>query len=117
MVDTLTPYEALNLAIDRLGTQVKMAELCGVSRTAVWKWVQSAKRLPPEHVLRVEAATGVCRHALAPNIYPRGLVEGVPYSPDEPPLEFGEIQFRRGATDRGADTRFHGVDRRAGAHV
>lgn len=50
-----------------------MADVCGVSQTAVWKWLQSSKRLPAEYVLRVEAATGVSRHSLRPDIYPVDL--------------------------------------------
>lgn len=121
MVDQLTPFEALTLAIERLGSQAKLAELCGVSTTAVWKWVQSAKRLPPEHALRVEAATLVSRHGLAPDFYPRGLIDGVPYYPEEPTFDaFAPITIpqRTAARDRHAsdsDARTHGVDRRAGA--
>ena len=70
MVDELTPYEALSTAIDRLGSQAELARICAVSSTAAWKWVQSSKRLPAEYVLRVEAATGISRHLLRPDIYP-----------------------------------------------
>jgi DNA-binding transcriptional regulator YdaS (Cro superfamily) len=73
MDDNLTPYEALMLVVDVLGTQAELARLCSVSPTAVWKWVQSSKRMPAEYVLRTEARTGVSRHALRPDIYP---VEG-----------------------------------------
>lgn len=68
-----TPFEALQEAVSRAGTQQAMADICGVSQTAVWKWLQSSKRLPAEHVLRVEAATGVSRHQLRPDIYPVDL--------------------------------------------
>lgn len=68
-----TPYEALQAAVAKAGTQQAMADICGVSQTAVWKWLQSSKRLPAEHVLRVEAATGVSRHDLRPDIYPLDL--------------------------------------------
>jgi DNA-binding transcriptional regulator YdaS (Cro superfamily) len=70
MVDKLTPYEALSTAIDRLGSQAELARICEVSSTAAWKWMQSSKRLPAEYVLRVEAATGISRHLLRPDIYP-----------------------------------------------
>jgi DNA-binding transcriptional regulator YdaS (Cro superfamily) len=50
-----------------------MARICGVSQAAVWKWLQSSKRLPAEHVLVVEAKTGVSRHHLRPDIYPIDL--------------------------------------------
>lgn len=65
-----TPFEALKLAVENVGSQSAFARLCGVSQTAVWKWLQSGKRLPAEHVLPVEAATGVSRHVLRPDIYP-----------------------------------------------
>lgn len=70
MVVALTPYEALIKAIGILGSQAALARTCDVSTTAVWKWVQSTKRIPAEYVLRVEAATGVSRHDLRPDIYP-----------------------------------------------
>lgn len=74
MVDTHTPFEALQSAVAATGSQAKLAEICGVSPTAVWKWVQSSKRMPAEYVLRTEAATGVSRHDLRPDIYPRDLM-------------------------------------------
>lgn len=91
MIYNLNPREALAAAVEKLGSQQSMAELCGVSQTAVWKWLQSSKRLPAEHVLTVEAKTGISRHDLRPDIYPRDY----PPAPDE---------------------RFYGVDQRAGAH-
>ena len=70
MVHTATPFEALSDAVTRSGSQSAFARLCGVSQTAVWKWLQSGKRLPAEHVLTVERATGVSKHLLRPDIYP-----------------------------------------------
>lgn len=70
MVKDPTPYEALQKAVECAGSQSALARHCDVSPTAVWKWVQSSKRLPAEYVLRVEAATGVSRHHLRPDIYP-----------------------------------------------
>ena len=69
----LTPYEALEAAVKAMGSQQALADLCEVSQTAVWKWLQSSKRLPAEHVLRVEEATTISRHWLRPDIYPMGL--------------------------------------------
>lgn len=70
MVDDLTPYEALMLAVERAGSQAELARLCGVSATAVWKWVQSGKRVGHGYALVVEEATGVSRHVLRPDLYP-----------------------------------------------
>lgn len=62
---------ALNAAIDKLGSQGAMARLLGVTQPTVWKWVHSTKRVPAKHILAVEAATGISRHDLDPDIYPR----------------------------------------------
>lgn len=76
---TPTPFEALQQAIEVFGSQTAAAAACGVSQAAVWKWLQSSKRLPAEHVLDVEAKTGISRHILRPDIYPRGLKDDQPY--------------------------------------
>jgi DNA-binding transcriptional regulator YdaS (Cro superfamily) len=70
MSSNLTPLESLKTAVGIAGSQTAFAELCGVSQTAVWKWLDGGKHLPAEHVLKVEAATGVSRHELRPDIYP-----------------------------------------------
>jgi len=73
MVADLTPFDALHAAVEATGSQSQLARLCEVSATAVWKWLNSAKRLPAEYVLTVEAATGIPRHLLRPDIYPADL--------------------------------------------
>lgn len=65
-----TTFEALKQAIRIAGSQAEIARVCGVSTTAVWKWVTFSKRVPAEFVLKVEARTGVSRHELRPDIYP-----------------------------------------------
>lgn len=70
MEDGATPFEALQAAVTRAGSQSAMARICGVGQPAVWKWLQSGKRLPAEHVLTVERETGVSKHLLRPDIYP-----------------------------------------------
>jgi DNA-binding transcriptional regulator YdaS (Cro superfamily) len=99
MVDKPTPFEALQLAIAKAGSQAEIARIAEVSTTAVWKWVQSSKRVPAEFVLKIEAATGVSRHDLRPDIYPL------------------EAHGREVMTDRHVGTRFTGVDRFAGSPV
>lgn len=109
----LTPFEALSRAVECMGSQQALGDVCGKSQAAVWKWLQTSKRLPAEYVLAVEAKTGISRHDLRPDIYPRGLVDGVPFDPAEPLLDvFTPVTFRRRAS---ADERFIGVDRRAEA--
>lgn len=72
------PSHTLVEAIRIAGSQAAMATICGVSQPSVWRWVHSSKALPAEHVLKVEAATGVSRHELRPDLYPReGVTTGV----------------------------------------
>ncbi len=70
MTHRLTPESALRLAVERIGSQGRMSRLCGVKQPSVWKWIERRKSLPAEYVLTVEAATGVSRHELRPDIYP-----------------------------------------------
>lgn len=44
---------------------VKLANLIGLTTQAVAQWTE----VPPERCLSVEAATGVSRHVLRPDIY------------------------------------------------
>lgn len=99
MVEALSPFEALLAAVDSLGSQSALARLTGVSNTAVWKWVQSSKRVPAEFVLVVEAATGVPRHHLRPDIYPADLGP----SPRWHGVDGGasRVSFNRGGTLQG----------------
>lgn len=62
----------LQLALDKAGSQVRLAEICGVSQPTVWGWINKGNgRIPAEYVIAVEQATGVSRHDLRPDIYPR----------------------------------------------
>lgn len=95
MEKALTPFEALKQAVEIAGGLSALSRICGVSATAVWKWVQSSKRLPAEQVLKVEQATGVSRHLLRPDIYP---IEHSTFPTDaEPPMDCGAILSARTA--------------------
>ena len=65
-----TPLEALKEAVKIAGGQSATARLCNVTQPTVWHWINRALCLPAKYVLRVEAATGVSRHHLQPDIYP-----------------------------------------------
>ncbi|HEX2794685.1 MAG TPA: helix-turn-helix domain-containing protein [Croceicoccus sp.] len=71
MTNPPSPFEALEKAVELAGGQSALARVCDVAQPSVWKWLQSSKRLPAEHVLAVEAETGISRHDLRPDIYPR----------------------------------------------
>lgn len=56
----------LQQAIDAAGGVTALARALGLSQPTVSAW----RRAPSERVLSVEAATGVSRHALRPDLYP-----------------------------------------------
>jgi DNA-binding transcriptional regulator YdaS (Cro superfamily) len=54
-------------AIRRAGTQTALARELRISKQAVQLW----RTAPVKHVLKIERLTGVSRHNLRPDIYPR----------------------------------------------
>jgi DNA-binding transcriptional regulator YdaS (Cro superfamily) len=71
MGDRITPPEAVKKAVSIMGSQGALARLCGVAQPSVFKWIRKGKALPAEHVLKVEAATGIPKEDLRPDLYPR----------------------------------------------
>ena len=53
------------------GGQSAFARLHGVSQPTVWAWLKQGKPLPAECVLATERETGISRHDLRPDLYPR----------------------------------------------
>lgn len=62
----------IELAIQKAGSQANLAKSIEVSRSRVWNWVNRDPKIPAEMVLRIEAATGISRNKLRPDIYPLG---------------------------------------------
>lgn len=48
-----------------------MARRIGTTQATVWKWLNKGLPITPKLVLAIEAATGVSRHDLRPDLYPR----------------------------------------------
>ncbi|MDQ2762679.1 MAG: helix-turn-helix domain-containing protein [Pseudomonadota bacterium] len=63
--------EPLDKAVIAAGGQAALARAVGVSQPSVWHWIHKSRRVPAEFVIPVETATGVSRHALRPDLYPR----------------------------------------------
>lgn len=78
-------FPILERAIASVGSQAAMGRLCGVSQPAVSLWVRRQKALPAEHVLKVEAATGISRHDLRPDLYPRDTTPPAQHPVGHPP--------------------------------
>jgi DNA-binding transcriptional regulator YdaS (Cro superfamily) len=51
--------------------QSKFATAIGTSQQLVSYWKRNRKSLPAEFVLPTEAVTGISRHELRPDLYPR----------------------------------------------
>lgn len=62
--------EALKTAIDAAGGQTALARAIGKSQGHISQWLRR-EYVPAEEVLKIEAATGVSRHDLRPDLYPR----------------------------------------------
>ncbi|WP_242148887.1 transcriptional regulator [Sphingomonas sp. BAUL-RG-20F-R05-02] len=71
----------LALAVRKAGSQSAFGRLLGKSQSTVREWLK--RELPPEFVLKVEAQTGVSRHDLRPDIYPREGVSPAPGFEDQ----------------------------------
>jgi len=72
---------ALAQAVRAAGSQSAFGRLVGKRQSTVREWLMT-DRLPAEHVLAIEAATGVPKERLRPDIYP---VDDLPTSSDLEP--------------------------------
>lgn len=61
-----TRDSALEAAIEAAGTLTNLAAALNITKSAISQW----RRVPPMRVLAVEAASGIPRHVLRPDIYP-----------------------------------------------
>ncbi|MBV8045117.1 helix-turn-helix domain-containing protein [Pluralibacter sp.] len=50
--------KAINLAIEFVGSQQKLADACGVKQPSVWAWLHGKKKVSAENAKRIELATG-----------------------------------------------------------
>jgi DNA-binding transcriptional regulator YdaS (Cro superfamily) len=57
-----------DLARAKRGLRLQIAAGLGLNKSAVYQW----KRVPASRVLDVERITGISRHDLRPDLYPRG---------------------------------------------
>ena len=67
-----TRRHALLRACGAVGGQKALASRLGITQSHVWYWLARSRRgVPGEFVLAVEAASGVSRHELRPDIFPQ----------------------------------------------
>ena len=64
--------QALRRACKLAGGQKPLADKIGTTQSQVWYWLERSKKgVPAEFVLPIERATGVSRHEMRPDLYPR----------------------------------------------
>lgn len=69
-------HQSLARAIEAAGGQVNLAKAIGTTQSNIWTWLNKSKRgTPGEWVMQIEAATGVSRHDLRPDIFPAPAAE------------------------------------------
>ena len=64
---------AIDKACKAAGSQSALARLLQVTPQAVQNWCATGK-VPAERVIQIEAASGVPRHELRPDLYPSDAV-------------------------------------------
>lgn len=62
---------ALAAAVRAAGSQSSFARLIGCPQPTLHGWLKNRADLPAEFVLKAEAETGISRHDLRPDLYPR----------------------------------------------
>lgn len=69
--------KGIDLAIRAAGGQAALARALAqrtgkpVRQGHIWAWLHRTYRVPAEYVLEIERVTGVSRHELRPDLYPR----------------------------------------------
>lgn len=62
---------AFKQAVGNAGSQTAFAQICGCTPGNIHQLLKRKRVLPAEYVRKAEQATGVSRHDLRPDIYPR----------------------------------------------
>lgn len=65
------PQEAFRKAVDSAGGQSAFGRIVGCTQGNIWQLLRKGSALPAHYVLKAEAGTGVSRHDLRPDLYPR----------------------------------------------
>jgi DNA-binding transcriptional regulator YdaS (Cro superfamily) len=74
---------AFRRAVAKAGSQSALERAAGVKQQNTSNWLRAGKPIAPEHVIAVEEATGISRHDLRPDIYPRPSRRSLRGSADE----------------------------------
>lgn len=61
--------DAITRAVEAIGGQIPLAKRLGVNPSLISQWVTGRLNVAAHHVLIIEAATGVSRHDLRPDVF------------------------------------------------
>lgn len=109
MFDASSPLSALKRAVAIVGGQAAMARKCGVSQPTVWGWIHRMGQAPAEQVLGIEAATGIPKEDLRPDIYPRDVVSSTASGDDAARGGAGGGSSTPSRADRGTSDSLSGL--------
>lgn len=62
-----TPIPIVQQAAARVGSLSELARRLGIKHPALYKW----REVPPKRVLSLEKISGISRHDIRPDLYPR----------------------------------------------
>lgn len=68
IANTATNVDIVTFVISKIGNLTKVAELCHVAPSTVHYWRLKGK-VPAEHVVTLETASGVPRNVLRPDLF------------------------------------------------
>jgi DNA-binding transcriptional regulator YdaS (Cro superfamily) len=60
---------AITEAVEAIGGQVALAKMLGVNPSLISQWVTGRLKVAARHVLAIEAASGISRHDLRPDVF------------------------------------------------
>lgn len=75
-------HQAFRRAVEIAGSQAALQRKTGLLQQTTSASLKHKRLCPPEHVLAIEAATGISKHELRPDIYP--LPDAAPAPAAEP---------------------------------
>ncbi len=61
--------DAITSAVQAMGGQVPLAKVLGVNPSLISQWVTGRLKVAARHCLAIEAATGISRHDLRPDVF------------------------------------------------
>lgn len=90
-------------AVRTAGSQVAFGALIGKRQSTVQEWLARNRDLPAEYVLRIEAALGIPRYELRPDIYPPEEHVPAPQAPAQVPSAHPSASAKQAPVAPGAD--------------